>query len=171
MQAGQFALHKKIHLKLSALPLATGPLVIARPPHSSALGVPATQRPRSPPPASGGREKLVTVTACALPRKVENRKKMQTPPSSCRNAVLPLWIGRYVLLYCCWSVGGWWVVGARCGGGSLALQDRFPRWRGFAKENELSPISYHVLKTREPTKRSSRTSIYCRACSCAAVLL
>ena len=72
------------------------------------------------------------VTARALPEKVESRNKVQIPPSSLRttqlyrcgaycrtSAVLPLWIGRYVLLHCCckavvvdWSVDEWWVVGA-----------------------------------------------------------
>ena len=41
----------------------------------------------------------------------------------CRTAVLPLWIGWYVLLHCCctavvvaWSVGGGWMVGVHVGG-------------------------------------------------------
>ena len=43
--------------------------------------------------------------ARALSRKVENRKKVQIPPSSCRTAVLMLWIRRCVLLHhCCTSV-------------------------------------------------------------------
>ena len=50
---------------------------------------------------SGGHEKPLPGTNRALPRKVENRKKVQLPPNSCRIAVLPLWIGRYVLLHCC----------------------------------------------------------------------
>ena len=46
--------------------------------------------------------------------------------------MLPLWIGRYVLLHCCctavmvgWSMGGWWVMGGGClvGGGSLAIHE------------------------------------------------
>ena len=62
---------------------------------------PATQRPTSPNSASGGHEKPLPGTARALPRKVENHKKVQIPTSSCRTAVLPLWIGRYVLPHCC----------------------------------------------------------------------
>ena len=85
---------KTVLLKLSALPLATRPLVIARPCHASPTHQlsmsPATQRPTSPNSASGGHEKPLPGTARAPPRKVEKRKKLQTPPSSYRTAVMPL---------------------------------------------------------------------------------
>ena len=74
------------------------------------------------------------VTVRALPRNVENRQKVQIPPSSWHTKGVPLWC---VLLYCCaafvaWSVctaplllyycgrglvGGWWVGGGGAQGG------------------------------------------------------
>ena len=100
---------KTVHLQLSPLPLAIRPLAMARPCHARPTHQPsvspATQRPTNPNSASGGHEKPLPGTAIALPRKVENSKKVQIPPSSCRTALLPLWIGRYVLLLCsCTSV-------------------------------------------------------------------
>ena len=96
---------KTVHLQLSALPLPTRPLATARPCHArpthQLLVSPATQRSISPNSASEGHEKPLPGTARALPQKVENRKKVQIPPSSCRTAVLTLWIGWYVLLHCC----------------------------------------------------------------------
>ena len=125
---------KTVHLQLSALPLATRLLATARPCHAHPTQQPsvspATQRPTSPNSASGGHEKPRPGKARALPRKVENRKKMQIPRSSWRTTGVPLWC---VLPYCCvavvdwsvrtaslllycwvvvWSVGGWWMVGA-----------------------------------------------------------
>ena len=99
---------KTVHLQLSALPLATRLLATARPcqarPTHQPSVAPATQRLTSPTSASGGYEKTLPGTARALPHnKVENRKKVQNPPSSCRTAVVQLWIGRYVLLHCCYS--------------------------------------------------------------------
>ena len=96
---------KTVHLQLSALPLATRPLATARlcharPTHQPSVS-PATKQPTSPNSASGGHEKPLPGTARALPRNVENRKKVQIPPSSCRTAMLPLWIVGYVLLLCC----------------------------------------------------------------------
>ena len=107
----------------------------ARPTHQLSVS-PATQRPTSPNSASGGHEKPLPGTARALPRKVENRKKVQTPPSSWRAAGVSLWC---VLLYCrcglvgtcCftavvllwWSVGRWVGGGCLVGGGSLAIHE------------------------------------------------
>ena len=99
---------KTVHLQLSAVPLATRPLAAACPCHArptyQPTVSPATQRPTSPNSASGRYEKPLPGMARALPWKVENRKKAQIPPSSCRTAVLPWWIGRYVLLHCCCTV-------------------------------------------------------------------
>ena len=96
---------KTVHLQLSALPLATRPLATARPcyarPTHQPSVFPARQRPTSPNSASGGHEKPLPGTARALPREVESRKKVHIPTSSFRTAVLPLWIGWYVLLHCC----------------------------------------------------------------------
>ena len=104
---------KTAHFQLSALPLATRPLATAspchaRPTHEPSVS-PATQRLTSPNSANGGHEKPFPGTARALFWKAESREKVQIQPSSCRTAVLPLWIGRYVLLlvvllYCCGSV-------------------------------------------------------------------
>ena len=69
----------------------------------------------------------------------------------CRTAVLPLWIGRHVLLHCCypavvvgWSVGGWWVVdgGWVVGAWWVAARSRSTRWRrGSEKQNEPPRVS------------------------------
>ena len=163
---------KTVHLQLSALPLATRPLATARPCHARPTHQPsvspATQRPTSPNFASGGHEKPLPGTARALPRKVENRQKTQIPPSSWRTTGVPLW---RVLPYCCaaivdWSVRtallllvGGWMVGGGClvGGGSLAIHEM----AGGRKTTNLPafPTVLRVLKTPEPTKRSSRTGI------------
>ena len=69
----------------------------------------------------------------------------------CRTAVLPLWIGRYVLLHCyCtavvvgWSVGGSWVVGAWC----VAARSRSTRWRGVVN-NEPLRVSYRAAGSQD----------------------
>ena len=88
---------KTVRLQLSAL--ATRPLATARPYHARPTHQPsvsqAIQRPTSPNSASGGHEQPLPGTARALPRKVENRKKVQIPPSS---RLLP---------YCCAAVVDW----------------------------------------------------------------
>ena len=60
----------------------------------------------------------------------------------CCTAVLPLWIGRYVLLHCCCcaavvgrSVGGWWVVGAR-----WVAARSLPEMAGGRTKNKPSPV-------------------------------
>ena len=136
---------KTVHLKLSALPLATRPLATARPCHACLTHQPsvspATQRPTSPNSASGGHEKPLPGMARALPRKVENCKKVQIPPSSWRTTGVLLWcVLPYcfaavvdwsvrtapLLLYCCGGklVDGC-VVGGGClvSGGSLAIHE------------------------------------------------
>ena len=84
---------KTVHLQLSALSLATRPLATARPCHARPTQQPsvspAMQRPTSPNSASGGHEKPLLGTARALPRKVENRKKVQSHRAPA------------VLLHCC----------------------------------------------------------------------
>ena len=84
---------KTVRLQLSAL--ATRPLATARPYHARPTHQPsvsqAIQRPTSPNSASGGHEQPLPGTARALPRKVENRKKVQIPPSSWRTTGVPLW--------------------------------------------------------------------------------
>ena len=74
-----------------------------------------------------------------------------------RTAVLPLWIGRCLLLHCCciavvgWSVGGWWVAGAW-----WVAAHSLPEMAGGCKKNNLPAFltGLWVLKTPEQTKRS-----------------
>ena len=117
-------------------------------------------------------------TARALPRKVENRKKVQIPPSSWRTTGAPPWCAlpyccaavvdwsvrsAPLLLYCCGGlvgglVGGW-VVGGGClvGGGSLAIHEM----AGGRKATNLPAFLtvLRILKTPEPTNCASRTGI------------
>ena len=104
---------------------------------------------------------------------VENRKKVQIPPSSWRTTGVPLWC---VLAYCCAAVVGlfgtycstavvllWWRVGRRVGGGclvgggSLAIHEM----TGGRETTNLPALLtvLRVLKTPEATKCSSRSGI------------
>ena len=88
----------------------------------------------------------------------------------CCSAVLPLWIGRYVMLHCCytavvgWSLGGWWVVGA------WWVAARLPPEMAEGRTKKTAP-----LLTGSSRRKNRPTSpclpVCCRPCCCTAAML
>ena len=106
---------KTVLLQLSALPLATRPLATARPCHARPTHhpsvSPATQQ-QVPIPRARGMKSLSRGRLALSPGRWRIVRKCKPGPAPgaqkyrffcayCRIAVLPLWMGRYVLLHCC----------------------------------------------------------------------